>query len=76
MAEYVTKTATAEPRKLAEEDKFEISLRLLGNEVFAMQLMSRSPKANWAVFGIIMMILITILVQQILPLLQQLSGLL
>lgn len=52
-----------------EEDKFSIAFRLLGNEIFAMDLMSKSRKRNWVVFGIIILILMTIFVQQLLPLL-------
>lgn len=51
-----------------EEDKFEIAFRVLGNEIFAMNLSSKSSKKNWAVFGIIMLILVTVLIQQLIPL--------
>jgi len=80
MADYVSKT-TANPnpqtnREPAEEEKFEISLRLLGNEIFAMQLMSKSKKRNWAIFGLISLVLITILVNAMMPLLQTVSTML
>jgi hypothetical protein len=59
----------------APEEKFEISLRILGNEIFAMQLLSQSQKRNWAVFGLISLVLLTILVNQLMPMIQQLSSL-
>lgn len=58
------------------EEKFEISLRLLGNEIFAMQLMSQSQKKNWAVFGLISLVLITIIVEQMLPIIEKVSTML
>lgn len=56
-----------------QEDKFEIAFRILGNEIFAMNLISKSAKKNWAVFGIIMLILVTVLIQQLTPLILMLS---
>jgi hypothetical protein len=58
------------------EEKFEISLRLLGNEIFAMQLMSQSAKKNWAVFGLIALVLLTIVVEQMLPVIKSVSEML
>jgi hypothetical protein len=55
------------------EDKFEIAFRVLGNEIFAMNLVSKSAKKNWAIFGIIMLTLVAILVQQLTPLILTLS---
>jgi hypothetical protein len=60
----------------ALEEKFEISLRLLGNEIFAMQLVSQSAKKNWAIFGLISLILVTIIVEQLLPLIEKVSTVL
>ena len=77
MADQVSKTTTQQhPVLPAEEEKFEISLRLLGNEIFAMQLMSKSKKRNWAIFGLISLVLVTILVQKMMPLLQTVSTML
>lgn len=56
-----------------QEDKFEIAFRVLGNEIFAMNLVSKSAKKNWAVFGIMMLILTTVLIQQLTPLILMLS---
>lgn len=50
-----------------EEDKFEISFRVLGNEIFAMNLLSKSTKKNWVIFGLIMLILASIFIQQLTP---------
>ena len=58
------------------EEKFEISLKLLGNEIFAMQLVSQSAKKNWAIFGLISLILFTIIVDQLLPLIEKVSTML
>jgi hypothetical protein len=58
------------------EEKFEISLRLLGNEIFAMQLMSQSAKKNWAIFGLISLVLITVLLDQLLPVIEKVSTML
>jgi hypothetical protein len=74
MADQISKTATQQHP--AEEEQFEISLRLLGNEIFAMQLMSKSKKRNWAIFGLISLVLVTILVKAMMPLLQTVSTML
>lgn len=58
----------------APEDKFEISLRLLGNEIFAMSLLSSSKKRNWMVFGLITLILVSILVERLIPVLDKISN--
>ena len=51
-----------------EEDTFEISFRILGNEIFAMELASKSRHKNWAVFGLIVLVMITLFVNQLIPL--------
>jgi hypothetical protein len=65
-----------EPENTTPEEKFEISLRLLGNEIFAMQLMSQSAKKNWAIFGLISLVLITVLLDQLLPVIEKMSTML
>lgn len=50
-----------------EEDKFEISFRILGNEIFAMNLLSKSTKKNWVIFGLIILILASAFIQQLTP---------
>jgi hypothetical protein len=60
----------------ASEEKFEISLKLLGNEIFAMQLVSQSAKKNWAIFGLISLVLFTVIVDQLLPLIEKVSTML
>jgi hypothetical protein len=57
-----------------ENDKFEVSFRLLGNELFAMQLVSASRKRNWIVFGLLALILVTILAERMIPLIMMLQG--
>jgi len=49
------------------EDNFEISLRILGNEMFGMKITSQSKAKNWAFFGIITLIALVILIDAIGP---------
>lgn len=44
------------------EDNFEISLRILGNEMFGMKITSQSKAKNWAFFGIITLVALVALV--------------
>jgi hypothetical protein len=52
-----------------ETETFEIALRILGNEIFAMQISSKSPKKNWVVIGLVSVVLLATLANQISPLL-------
>lgn len=49
------------------EDNFEISLRILGNEIIGMHLTSASRARNWAAFGIIAMVFLLVVAGQTLP---------
>lgn len=49
------------------EDNFEISFRILGNEFFGMEIKSESRAKNWAFFGLITLIAVTLLVNEIGP---------
>lgn len=60
----------------APEEKFEISLRLLGNEILAMALLSQSKKKNWVVFGLIAFILITVILERLIPVIEKMQGVL
>lgn len=51
-----------------EEDKFEIAFRVLGNEIFGMTLTSRSRVKNWAVFGLVVLVVLTLLFSEVSPL--------
>lgn len=53
----------AQPR----EDTFEISLRILGNEIIGMRLASASRMRNWAVFGILALAAILAITGEFLP---------
>lgn len=53
-----------------EGDTFEISLRLLGNEVIGMRLNSQSKARNWIVLAMICLIIIAAIAAQIIPLIQ------
>jgi hypothetical protein len=61
---------------MAEQpDEFQISLRILGNEVIGLQLTSASKARAWAAFGIIATaVMVTLLIDAI-PLIQELGGL-
>jgi len=50
-----------------DSEVFEISLRILGNEIFAMNILSKSAKKNWVIFGIITLVLLTLLANQLSP---------
>jgi hypothetical protein len=56
-----------------EEEKFQISFKVLGNEIFSMELKSQSKRKNWVVFGIILLIALSILFHQLLPVITTLS---
>lgn len=49
------------------EDNFEISLRILGNEIIGMRLTSASRARNWAAFGIIALLIILAITAELLP---------
>ena len=49
------------------EDNFEISFRILGNEFFGMKISSQSRAKNWAFFGVLTLIAVTILVNELGP---------
>ena len=49
------------------KDRFEISFRVLGNEIFGMELTSESKLKNWAFFGIITLAAMTILFSELSP---------
>jgi len=51
----------------AQTDTFELSLRILGNEIIGMKLSSQSKAKNWAFFGLLSLVAITILVNELLP---------
>lgn len=64
-------TTTTEP---APEERFEVSLRLLGNEIIAMALLSQSKKKNWVVFGLIAFILITVVLERLVPVIEKMQA--
>lgn len=49
------------------EDNFEISFRILGNEFFGMRISSQSKAKNWAFFGLLTLIAVTLLVNELGP---------
>ena len=56
---------------MAEQpDEFQISLRILGNEVIGLRLTSASRARNWAAFGIIATALMLAMFVEALPAIQ------
>lgn len=49
------------------EDNFEISFRILGNEFFGMKISSQSKAKNWAFFGVLTLVAVSLLVNEIGP---------
>jgi hypothetical protein len=59
---------------VAEEEKFSLNFRVLGNEIFSVELASRSSRKNWIIFGLVTMVLLSILFQQLVPLFEIIEG--
>lgn len=53
-----------------DEDRIEIALRILGNEIIGFQIHSFSKKKNIFVTSAILLILVTLLLSQLVPLIQ------
>jgi hypothetical protein len=51
-------------------DKFELVVRILGNEVVAFSVSSESTKKNFIVIGAILAVLGSVLLNQLLPVIQ------
>jgi len=58
----IDKSPTAPPI-----DVFELGFRLFGNEIFAMSVTSQSRVKNWAFFGVLTLVVITVLVANLGP---------
>lgn len=58
---------TEENSKPINEDNFEISFRILGNEFFGMKISSESRAKNWAFFGVMTLVAVTLLINEIGP---------
>lgn len=56
-----------ENQKPINEDNFEISFRILGNEFFGMKISSESRAKNWAFFGVLTLVAVAVLVNEIGP---------
>lgn len=48
-------------------DTFEVSLRILGNEILGMRLSSESRARNWAAFGIIATAILLAMIVELTP---------
>lgn len=53
--------------KPINEDNFEITFRVLGNEFFGMKISSQSKAKNWAFFGVLTLVALSLLVNEIGP---------
>ena len=53
--------------KQINEDNFEITFRVLGNEFFGMKISSQSKAKNWAFFGVLTLVALSLLVNEIGP---------
>lgn len=51
----------------AEPEKFEVTIRIMGNEILAFSLMSDSPRKNWILVSLISLIIVIMLLQYALP---------
>lgn len=50
-------------------DEFDVSFRILGNEILGLSLVSQSRARNWAAFGMIVLVVLTIIVVEAGPVL-------
>lgn len=50
-----------------EPEKFEVTIRIMGNEILAFSLMSDSPRKNWIVVSILSLIIVIMLLEYALP---------
>lgn len=57
-----------------EQEKFVLNFRILGNEIFSVELMSQSKRKNWIIFGILLMVILSMLFQQLVPFIEIVSG--
>jgi len=53
----------------------EVSFRVLGNEVLAMQLFSKSKTKNWIFFSVFALLLLAVMLNQLMPVIVTLSSL-
>lgn len=58
----------------SEPEKFEMALRLLGNEVLAFSILSASKRKAWIAIAIISLIVLLAVSSQFIPLLTALSS--
>lgn len=56
------------------EEKFELTLRLFGTEVVGFKLTSESQRKMWIVMATVVILLLTAVANQVIPLIQLLSN--
>jgi len=57
-----------------KEERMEIGLRILGNEILGLYINSLSNRKNWIILSIVALILLTLLANQLIPLIQIIAG--
>lgn len=59
---------------MENEEKFELTLRLFGTEVVAFKLTSESQRKMWIVMATIVILLLTAVANQVIPLIELLTS--
>lgn len=50
-----------------EADKFEIKLKILGKDLFGMEMSSKSNARNWAAFSLLALIVVALVAAKVVP---------
>jgi hypothetical protein len=54
----------------SEQDDFEVSLRILGNEALGMKLSSKSKSKMWVAIAMICLVILAVVAENIIPLVE------
>jgi hypothetical protein len=69
-----TKTGDAPAVEDIPVDRFDLSFRILGNEIFGMSLTSQSRWKKWTIFGVMILVVMATLLQVLSPMLIEFWG--
>ena len=58
----------------SKPDNFDLSFRILGNEILGLSLSSQSTARNWTAFGLIVLVVLTIVMAEVGPTLVEIFG--
>lgn len=58
----------------SKPDNFDLSFRILGNEIIGLSLSSQSTARNWTAFGLIVLVVLTILMAEVGPTIVEIFG--